>query len=266
MKHKLSIVLILLGLFFLVQILGLMIVFASLPKNTFPLGIQRPELSPETSFIPVFVFLLLGTFIVLLLIRFKLFRFWKVWFLFSIFVALAISFSTVLSDISALLLAGALGLWRVFKPNVYIHNFTELFLYGALAALFVSLFTVLSAFLLLLLISVYDYIAVRKTKHMITLAKSEGKEKVFAGFLIPYKKNVAMLGGGDIGFPLLFASVVMHQHGLTPFFWQTYIIPFTTGLALFILFLFGKRKRFYPAMPYLTLGALSGYGLFLLLV
>ena len=73
----------------------------------------------------------------------------------------------------------------------------------------------------------YDAYSVWKSKHMIKMAKFQAKSKVFAGLLVPYKKNreesklpkkgkvsfkgvkTAILGGGDVAFPLLFIGAVM---------------------------------------------------------
>ena len=130
-----------------------------------------------------------------------------------------------------------------------------------------------------LLISAYDIYAVWKSKHMVTLAKFQTSSKVFAGLSIPYKMpkkeakkktgkvvkiekiKTAILGGGDIAFPLIFAGVVMKQVG----FLTSLIIPVFVSAALLILFIKSKKDRFYPAMPFLSFGCLVGYGFVLLL-
>jgi presenilin-like A22 family membrane protease len=116
--------------------------------------------------------------------------------------------------------------------------------------------------------------AVWKSKHIITLAKFQTKAKVFSGLLIPYQlpkkvKNaqkekgkivhvrMAMLGGGDIGFPLLFAGVVMIKVG----FIKSLLIPLFAAIALLLLMAKSSEKKFYPAMPFLTIGCLVGYAL-----
>ena len=113
-------------------------------------------------------------------------------------------------------------------------------------------------------------IAVWKTKHMIKLAKFQTKSRMFAGLLVPYQiphkiktkesqklepGRTAILGGGDMGFPLLFAGVVLK----TSNFLNSFIIVLTTTLVLFLLFYFAEKKKFYPAMPFLSLGCLLGY-------
>ena len=131
-------------------------------------------------------------------------------------------------------------------------------------------------FVLLILISGYDAYAVWKSKHMIEMAKFQTKSGVFAGLLVPYelpkrlkkseKKKIvhvrtAVLGGGDIGFPLLFSGVVLKSYG----FWNAFVIsPFVTA-ALLLLLVYGKKDRFYPAMPFLSAGAIVGFLVMLLI-
>jgi hypothetical protein len=71
----------------------------------------------------------------------------------------------------------------------------------------------------------------------------------------------AILGGGDIGFPLLFAGVLMKSYG----FMQVLIVPVVASIGLFLLLYFAKKDRFYPAMPFLSAACFAGYGLMLLI-
>ncbi len=265
MKHGIKITIVLVLLFLATQVMGLVVTEKYLTMPELPLNLERPEVENESmSFIPLFLFILAATVIGLLLIRFNLSRVWKAWFLFGVLFTLIISFSAFVPQWIAIALAAVLAILKVVKHNVIIHNFTELFIYGALAAIFVPILNVVSALVLLLLISVYDFIAVRKTKHMVKLAKFEGSSKVFAGLFVPYKKGVAVLGGGDMGFPLLFAGVVMKDYGLGLLNFQTYIIPVCTALALLWLLWTSSEKKFYPAMPYISLGCVLGYILVML--
>lgn len=267
MKHRFSVICLLLLLFFLAQVIGLIVTQHYIQQEqALPLGIERPQIDPQTSYISLFLILLVATGIALILLHFRLFLVWKVWFLLSIFLTLVISFAVFFSSTLALVFAFILSLWRIFKPNAIIHNLTELFIYGALAAIFVPLLNLVSISILLVLISVYDYIAVRKTTHMVKLAKSQGEAKVFAGLLIPYGKNVALLGGGDIGFPLLFSAVSMVHFKLGLLDWRVYIIPLCVGLLLLALFVKGEKKKYYPAMPYISLGCLLGLLILLLFI
>ena len=84
--------------------------------------------------------------------------------------------------------------------------------------------------------------AVWKSKHMVKMAKFQTKSNIFAGLMLPYQKKTgkvvsavtktekkesaphtaiekkkelktAILGGGDVAFPLLFAGVVLKSTG-----------------------------------------------------
>ena len=95
---------------------------------------------------------------------------------------------------------------------------------------------------------------------MIELANFQAKLKIFAGVLIPYRKGMAILGGGDIGFPLLFAGVVMKSFGF-----KALIISGFATLSLLFLFWMSEKKKFYPAMPFITAGCFLGYAVLQLL-
>ncbi len=43
------------------------------------------------------------------------------------------------------------------------------------------------------------------------------------------------------------------------------IIPVTTAIALFLLFYYAKKDKYYPAMPFVSAGCLIGYALLLIL-
>ena len=84
MKHNLKIISILLGLFLLAQFVGLLVTSSYIQVDDLPLGIERPEVNEKTSFVPIFIFILIATALVFVLLRFKLFRLWKLWFLLSV--------------------------------------------------------------------------------------------------------------------------------------------------------------------------------------
>ena len=100
------------------------------------------------------------------------------------------------------------------------------------------------------------------------------KLKIFAGFLVPYvnkkdvkmkdikkgknlKVSVAILGGGDVVFPLILAGIVLIERGLIP----ALIVVLGATLALSLLFYYSEKGKFYPAMPFITAGCLVFLGL-----
>jgi len=274
MKHNLKIISIILTIFILTQIIGLFVVKIHLSKETLPFNVEKPQFKESTSYIPILFTLLIVTILALFLIKFQAFRLWKVWFFIAALYTLTIAFSAFIAEKIAGLIALILTFFKVIRPNIIIHNLTELFIYGGLAAIFVPVLNVLSASILLIAISIYDMIAVWKTKHMIKMAKFQTKSKIFPGLLIPYelpklktkrtktkKVKTALLGGGDLGFPLLFTGVIMKTYGFSP----ALIVVLFSAISLLLLFLFADKKKFYPAMPFLTLGCFVGFGISLLI-
>lgn len=291
MKHTLTVTLVLVLLFFVAQVIGLAITNAYIDHKAseekgeviflnLPYDIERPPVEQKSSFVFIITAVLIGTVLVLLLIKFRKTLLWKIWFFLAVVLCLSIAFSAFMNHYLAFFLSLILGGYKIFKPNVFIHNLTEVFVYGGLAAIFVPIMNLFAVFILLILISVYDFFAVFKIKHMVTMSKFQTKSKVFAGLLIPYKREkekginerggkvkkiikMAILGGGDIGFPLLFAGVVMKglmlRNSIIGGFLKTLIIPTFVSIALLLLFLKGRKNKFYPAMPFLTIGCLVGY-------
>ena len=263
MKHAFSIIAAICSIFLLSQIIGLAITDHYLPKPgkpepKLPLNIERPKFKEKTSFIPIFLLILVATAIILLIIKLKLFKLWRIGFFVAIWLCLTISFSAFIKERYAVFIALILAGVKIFWKSVIPQNVIEIFIYGALPAIFVPVLNIYSASILLLLISFYDWISVRKTKHMVKMAKFQSKLRNFAGVFIPYKKGVAILGGGDIGFPLLFSGTAVKEFGLQIFSYKALIIPLFSTLALFLLFVLGKKKKFYPAMPYLSMGCFVG--------
>ena len=302
MKHNLKVTAYLILLFLAAQIIGLYLLNISIEKiqtnQEGNIEVQysepitgRPELEGKESFNYIVIMILVGTALLLLLIKFRLFKVWKAWFFLAIWGSLAIAFSVIIKENIALILGLILTYFKIYKPNAIIHNLTEVFIYAGITIMIAPIFSVYWAIMLLLAISVYDAIAVWKSKHMIKLAEAQTQNKMFAGLLIPYtnpkkkktsikisipknmkskKVNSAILGGGDIAFPMIFAGSVMTfliQSGLPKeiAYFQSLIIALFSGIALFILFIKSEKGKFYPAMPFITAGCLVGYGIIMLL-
>ena len=68
------------------------------------------------------------------------------------------------------------------------------------------------------------------------------------------KVNVAILGGGDIVFPIIASGVMLKTLGLV----SALLVAIGATLGLAYLFFFAKKRRFYPAMPFITAGILIG--------
>lgn len=295
MKHTLKITIALAFFFFLAQIAGLLVVNQYIDhKKTIetqtvvlkdlPYGLERPQVENQSaSFIYVAMAILIGTLLLLFIIKTGTIFLWKIIFFFSVTLALSVAFAAFINPVIAGLLALTISFWRLYRPNPIVHNISEVFIYGGLAAFMVNIFNLFAAFMLLILVSIYDYIAVYKTMHMIKLAEFQSKSRVFAGLFIPYRRekimvkaslpkkaskqklkgSAAVLGGGDIGFTLIFAGVVMKglmlQEAVLIGFLKTLVIPTFATFALLFLLIKGRQDKFYPAMPVLSLGCFIGY-------
>jgi len=262
-------------------------------KLELPYGLEPPEMKPEISITTIIIAMLIAIILIFLLMKIKATIFLRIWFFIVVIIALSITFNAGLmklpySHYLVLVLAVPLAIYKIFKRNLLVHNLTELLIYPGIAAVFVPILNIWTIILLLLLISVYDIWAVWHSGFMQKMAKFQINEvKVFGGFFIPYvskkvrlqlekmknmpsklrqkakkiKVNLAILGGGDVVFPIILAGVVLRSLGLMP----ALIISLFATLSLFFLFIAAKKGKFYPAMPFITTGCLVGLAVALII-
>jgi len=290
MKHNFPVTLALLLLFIASHLVGLAVIGnyagaraadGTLSWKELPaiagVPIERPDLAPAQSILYITIAIVIGTSLILLIIRLNTILLWKLWFFLAVTVCLHISLSAFLPSLWSAIIAVLAALLKTFRPTVIIHNLTEVFLYGGLAAIFVPILSVGAAFILLILLSFYDAYAVWRSKHMIAMAQFQSKSGIFAGLMIPAhgkpaktvplkraKKGTtrtAVLGGGDIGFPLLLSGAVLANQGLI----SALLVSTGATLSLLTLLLLSQKDKFYPAIPFLTAGCTVGY-LFTLLL
>jgi len=222
----------------------------------------------------------IGVILMLLLMKLKAEIFLRIWFFAVITIALGITINALMigvmySEIISLLIAIPFAALKVFRRSLIIHNLTEILIYPGLAAVFVPLLNIWTMVVLLIIISLYDMYAVWHSGFMQKMAKYQmQKVKVFAGFFIPnigkkerelinsarksknknknkkIKLNVAILGGGDVVFPIILAGVIFNAFGLI----SALIISIGATLGLSYLFYISEKGKFYPAMPFITAG------------
>jgi presenilin-like A22 family membrane protease len=244
-----------------------------------------------TSFIISFIIALV---IILFLMKIKSLWFIRAWFFVVIALAIGITLNLITTQLGIIfpsIIALGLGIMlaylKVFKKNILVHNLTELLIYPGIAAIFVTMLNLSTTVVLLIIISIYDIWAVWHSGVMQKMAKFQiNSIGVFGGFFIPYaskkikdkikflqikyknhkipmniakkhklKINLAILGGGDVVFPIIAAGVFLKTFHSIP---ASLCIVAGAALALLYLFIFGKKKKFYPAMPYLTAGIFFG--------
>lgn len=298
MKYNMRVTFLLVGLFLLSQLVGLSFIYHDLKVVQTPTGEMeavhpetaigpRPEVEEGDSVLFVLTGVFIGTVLLLLIIRFAKVNYWKMLFFISVLSTMTVSLGVFLNALLAFAIALALTIIKIFRPHLLTHNLTELLIYSGIAVLFVPLFNVFWMVVLLLIISGYDAFAVWQSKHMIKLANFQTGNGLFAGLLINAgpkpqravktnssssaprkgKREIreAILGGGDIAFPLIFSGVVMDSLATTAgkdiAFLKVLIIPLILAFVLFLLLTKGKEGHFYPAMPFLTAGCLAGFAI-----
>ncbi len=264
-----------------------------------PFGLETPELKDAGEFnqiiLSVVIAFVIAIALLFLLMKFNAGIILKIWFSAVIVIALGISFNAFFNKLPyayliALGFALPLAMIKIFKRNFIVHNLTELFIYPGIAAVFVPLLNFYTMIILLLIISVYDMWAVWKSGIMQKMAKYQiNKLKIFSGFFIPYmnkktkamiakvknkkeivkkkiKVNVAILGGGDVIFPIITAGVMLKVFGFVTLFGMkiplaSILVILGAASGLIYLFYFAEKKKFYPAMPFITSGMFLGIAL-----
>jgi len=298
-KHKTSITIILLSMFFITQLIGIFVIGAYLPRQSvqvingteqnvtitpqLPYGMQPPEMKPNdalsflVSLIISFVFAIVLIFV---LMRIKAALFIRIWFFVVVIIALGITITSFIS------LSPLRGLWYI----PYISLLTELMIYPGIAAVFVPILNIWTILALLIIISLYDIYAVWHSKFMQKMAKFQiNKLKLFTGFFVPYadkktkdkirlirqrykskkipdsvakkqkfKISLAILGGGDVVFPLITSGVMLKTFAMPLGIIGALLVSVFATLALLALFIFSKKGKFYPAMPFITAGCIIG--------
>ena len=234
--------------------------------------IEIPQMS-LSQFLTSFLFLVLLIILLASLSKIKKIRGAVYSFLFvaASLYGLLIILSSFLTDFWSLILGGLLFLCWLYFRNVLFHNILMIFAIAGISVPLGLSLTPRSMIFLLLIFSIYDYIAVYKTKHMQKMAKTMMKEGVVTAFYIPEKikslflktkevkpqQGVLILGGGDIAFPLLFTISALPVNYL-----MALLIAIFSLLGIIFsnfLFLFQKERRPMPALPPISLFAILGY-------
>jgi presenilin-like A22 family membrane protease len=143
---------------------------------------------------------------------------------------------------------------KFFFPSI--KNIATILATAGVGVVFGISLGVVPVIILLLLLSIYDYIAVFKTRHMVEMAnfmmKKELSFTVTARTYIPALKKEARidLGSGDIIAPIMFEVSALH---LSPLASLLVFVGAVSSLSLF-LFLAYRKRMVLPALPPITFG------------
>lgn len=195
----------------------------------------------------------------------------KTIFLLAFFFGSLIFFEVWLGEPIALILLLFLVFLWVKMPSIFTHDLLMISGMAGLSGYLGLGLTPELVAILLVIFSVYDVIAVYKTKHMVKMAKEMAEAGALPGLFLPSKISelntplektslggkFLILGGGDIVFPLLF-SISALQNGIL----QSVIVAFFALLGLlasFWIFFQQKERQAIPALPPIALFSIIGY-------
>ena len=230
----------------------------------------------ENSFF-LFGYIIIATVIILLIIKFwrnflKLVEafaiFFSSWITFDFLIPIGIWYFSLGFFLALLLTA-----WKMFRPTIFSQNIAVIFTIAGVGAFIGASLGIVPVLIFMLLLTVYDFISVFVTKHMIHLAKEITKRPTAFVVSIPHKFkkpvsfayekrkrkkiHVFQLGAGDIAIPLMFSVSVLSTytfvHGLLT------SIGSVTALGLLIFYLVRKPGIALPAIPFITLGSVAGF-------
>jgi presenilin-like A22 family membrane protease len=245
---------------------------------------------------PILIAFVIAIGLFFFLTRFNAAKIIRTWFFIVVIIALSISFTALLRlpnipnpSIIALILAFPLAYLKIFKRNLLVHNITELLIYPGIAAVLIPILNIFGVIIILLIISLYDIWAVWHSEFMQKIAKYQiNNLRIFSGFFIPYatkrdkikikeikqkyknksekeaekafrkskvRISLAILGGGDVIFPIIAAGVFYQSFNS---FIPALLISLFSTLALLSLFVLARKGKFYPAMPFITIGIYLG--------
>ncbi len=242
----------LLAFFLFTQAMGLLVAKALLELN-----VSAFEEPGDVSNAFVLFFYILGvTAVLLILLRIP----WllrivvKTLEFLAIFAASALVFSIFLPDIPSILLAIVLPVLRFKYPRCFIiRNLAASFAVAGAGGLLGVSMGFIPALLLLVILSLYDFLSVFVTGHMVRLAKALSSYKTTFTYAFPTEVHTFELGTGDVAIPLVFSASLLVYVG--PVASVLSVIGGFFGVLLNLLYLRRHLGIVLPALP--AISALS---------
>lgn len=237
-------------IFIIVQAIGLFIA-QSLIEQDIHAEIINDNPDDLANTLGLIAYILAFTVVLLIAIRFlkrKSYWFLKAFELLAVWGASLIVFSILLGDLIGLALAIAIVVLRIALPkSVIVRNAAAMLaVIGAGALIGVSL-GIIPIVLFVAALSAYDFIAVFKTKHLVSIAKAVVDKNLAFTIAMPTKEHKFELGTGDLVIPLVFASAAL---GSTI---SAALFVLTASLAGLLLTMDYSSKNLGKALPALPL-------------
>lgn len=258
----------LIAVFFIVQALGLIVANSMIAENV-KTTIVNDNPNDVVNSIGLIAWILFYTAIILLVLKFFKKRFGlllKFLETLAIFGTSALVFSIFLGDMALLFAILLVLLHFVVPQNVLLRNISSILAASAVGAIIGVSLGLIPILLFIVLLAVYDLIAVFKTKHMITMAKAITSQNLAFTVALPTKEHQFELGTGDLVIPLAFASSVFsttHSLGLpfNLFLPMLVLVGSLTGLLLTIDYCSKHVGIALPALPLQTVLMILTFGI-----
>jgi len=258
---------VLLSIFAIVQVLGVYCGYQYLQliqTGQIEGAFQNPE--SVTNSVLLFLYILLTTGVILLVVKFRK-SLLRVFEAFAVFFASWIVFDFIVPYQTigylipwGLILALSLTVWKVFRPSILSQNIALIFAVSGAGSIIGGSLGVFPVIVFLLILSIYDFISVFWTKHMVYLAKAITERPMAFTAAVPMKTkkvtHVFQLGGGDLVMPLILSVAVLGRLG----FYHALLTSLGSFIALAILFSYVLRNpdQPLPALPPISAGACLG--------
>lgn len=251
-------------IYVLIQSIGLIISYTgpggtsgiveNVREGSMPAVVQKPEEAISSA--QIFFYVLVSTAILLVLIKIRLQKIIPVMVYLGLLAGILITLTGLFGDIGVILtlLVFLIAIWK--RKNLFVTNTTLIFAIPGIGSWLGASLAFTPSLILLLLLSVYDLIAVFGTKHMITIAE-ESRNKIPLMVGVPVGERILALGTGDLTIPLVFTVSVLRDTTL-----MDAVITGVGGLiALILLFTYvtNKKNVMLPALPPLAVGLITGY-------
>ncbi|MFH1751579.1 MAG: presenilin family intramembrane aspartyl protease [archaeon] len=266
MNHKLIGQLV--AVFIVIQFIGLGVAFNLILSDT---QVQLLTENPNDLINVVYLIAVILFFTGVLLVSARYFKghhFYKLLEALIIFSTSVIVFEIFFNSLSAIVLALVLiALKNMYPKRLLVRNSIAVIASAAAGAIIGLALGLIPIILFIIFLACYDLIAVFKTKHMVTLAKSLTKRNLVFTIALPTKKHQFELGTGDLVIPLAVGTALLKEN----FYLFAFPINFVPTLLVLLASLMGliftvnyagkKVGRALPALPPQVLGMILTIGL-----
>ncbi|MCJ7605706.1 MAG: presenilin family intramembrane aspartyl protease [Dehalococcoidales bacterium] len=186
----------------------------------------------------------------------------------------------LLPDAAAWPLAAIAGLAWLFFPRIWLHNLVLLVTLSGAGSVFGFLFSPWTFMIFMFIIAVYDIVAVR-FGFMVWMADKFSETTALPAFIFPRKlrdwrlglsvvrvgdlkdqepeeREYSILGGGDIGFPLMLAVAVYFSIGAGAA-WLVGLFAVAGLMAAYLIQVLWLKEKPMPALPPIAVMSLIGW-------